>query len=117
MRTPTVPRDTLARPRRLLGFLALERSGSGRDRSARAERSRSERATRRRLAALRPFDRIVAGYATLAFAIGAGESAVMREWSFAVLGGIMTAFGLALLLHDHRRWRAERPLRQVRKST
>lgn len=61
-----------------------------------------------RLAPLRPFDRIVAGYATLAFAVGAGESAVMREWSVTLVGVAMAALGVALLLHDHRRWRAER---------
>lgn len=61
-----------------------------------------------RLAPLRPFDRIVAGYATLAFAVGAGESAVMREWSIALVGVAMALLGVALLLHDHRRWRAER---------
>ena len=61
-----------------------------------------------RLELLRPFERVVAGYATLAFALGAGESAVMREWSFALLGAVLATAGVALLLHDHRRWRAER---------
>ena len=61
-----------------------------------------------RLQPLRPVDRVVAGYATLAFALGAGESAAMREWSFVLLGVILTAAGVALLVHDHRRWRAAR---------
>lgn len=61
-----------------------------------------------RLAPLRSFDRIVAGYATLAFAVGAGESAVMREWSITLIGVAMALLGVALLVHDHRRWRAER---------
>jgi hypothetical protein len=61
-----------------------------------------------RLEPLRPFDRVVAGYATLAFALGAGESAAMHEWRFALLGAIPTAAGVALLLYDHRRWRAAR---------
>ena len=61
-----------------------------------------------RLQPLRPFDRVVAGYATLAFALGAGESAALRDWSFALLGVILTAAGVALLVHDHRRWRAAR---------
>ena len=67
-----------------------------------------------RLQPLRPFDRVVAGYATLAFALGAGESAAMRDWSFALLGVILTAAGVALLMHDHRRWRAERRAASVR---
>lgn len=61
-----------------------------------------------RLEPLRPFDRVVAGYATLAFALGAGESAVLREWRFAMLGATLAALGVALLGHDHRRWRAAR---------
>lgn len=67
------------------------------------------------LAPLRPFDRVVAGYATLAFALGAGESVLVREWSFALLGGIMAASGIALLLHDHRRWRATRAAARLSK--
>lgn len=70
-----------------------------------------------RIAPLRPFDRVVAGYATLAFAFGAAESAIMREWSFALLGGIMTVAGVALLLHDHLRWRAARSRRRSPTST
>ena len=61
-----------------------------------------------RIAPLRPFDRVVAGYATLAFAIAAGESIAMREWVIALFGIALSAAGIALLLHDHRRWRAER---------
>lgn len=60
------------------------------------------------LAPLRPFDRIVAGYATLAFAMGAAESVSVREWIFASLGTVMAALGIALLVHDHLRWRTER---------
>lgn len=60
------------------------------------------------LAPLRPFDRIVAGYATVAFAMGAAESVTVREWIFASLGTVMAALGLALLVHDHLRWRIER---------
>lgn len=74
------------------------------------------RAPRLQLAPLRPFDRVVAGYATLAFALGAGESALVGEWSFALLGGIMAASGVALLLHDHRRWRAERGAARIGKK-
>lgn len=58
--------------------------------------------------ALRPFDRVVAGYATSAFAIGGGHSVMTREWHFALLGFTLTAAGVALLLTDHRRWRIER---------
>ena len=61
-----------------------------------------------RLRPLRPFDRVVAGYATLAFALGGGRSAALRDWRFALLGAVMSVAGVALLLHDHRRWRAER---------
>lgn len=61
-----------------------------------------------RLEPLRPIDRVVAGYATLAFALGAGESVAMRELGFALLGAIPAAAGVALLLYDHRRWRAAR---------
>lgn len=61
-----------------------------------------------RLEPLRPFDRVVAGYATLAFALGSGESAVRREWSFALLGAILAVAGVALIGYDHRRWRAAR---------
>jgi len=61
-----------------------------------------------RLAPLRPFDRIVAGYATLAFALGAARSATMHEWGFVLLGVVFMAAGFALLLHDHRRWRTAR---------
>jgi hypothetical protein len=57
---------------------------------------------------LRSFERVIAGYATLAFALGAGESAVMHEWSYALLGVIFAAAGVALLLYDHRQWRAAR---------
>lgn len=61
-----------------------------------------------RLAPLRPFDRVVAGYATLAFALAAGESIVMHEWMIALFGSALSAAGIALLFHDHRRWRSER---------
>lgn len=61
-----------------------------------------------RLETLRPFERVLAGYATLAFALGAGQSAAMREWSFALLGSILSGAGIVLLVNDHRRWRAER---------
>ena len=61
-----------------------------------------------RLAPLRPFDRVVAGYATLAFALAAGESIAMHEWLIALFGIALSAAGVALLLHDHRRWRSER---------
>ena len=60
------------------------------------------------LVPLRPFDRVVAGYATFAFALGAGESAAVHEWSFALLGAMLAAAGAGLLLIDHRRWRAAR---------
>ena len=60
------------------------------------------------LAPLRPFDRIVAGYATLAFAMGAAESVTVRDWIFASLGALMAGLGIALLVHDHLRWRTER---------
>ncbi|MEO7714321.1 MAG: hypothetical protein ABIV10_15520 [Gemmatimonadaceae bacterium] len=61
-----------------------------------------------RMVPLRPFDRIVAGYATSAFALGGGHSILTREWHFALLGFSCTAAGVALLLADHRRWRAQR---------
>jgi hypothetical protein len=61
-----------------------------------------------RIEPLRPFERVLAAYAALAFALGAAESVVVREWSFAVLGAALSTAGLALLVHDHRRWRAAR---------
>jgi hypothetical protein len=61
-----------------------------------------------RLAPLRPFDRVVAGYATLAFALAAGESIAMHEWLIALFGIALSAAGIALLFNDHRRWRSER---------
>lgn len=70
--------------------------------------SRTVSATWRRVAPLRPFDRIVAGYATSAFALGGGHSLLTREWHFALLGFGFTAAGVALLVADHRRWRAQR---------
>ncbi len=82
-----------------------------------AFRQRRRPDSRVRISPLRPFDRVVAGYATLAFAFGAAESAIMGEWSFALLGGIMTVAGVALLLHDHRRWRASRAQRRSTTST
>jgi hypothetical protein len=64
-----------------------------------------------RLQPLRPFDRVVAGYATLAFALGGGKSATAHEWGFALLGTVMAGAGVALLLLDHRRWRTSRRAR------
>ena len=61
-----------------------------------------------RLAPLRSFDRVVAGYATIAFAIGAARSVVTHEWMFVVLGATMSGTGVVLLVHDHHRWRARR---------
>jgi hypothetical protein len=58
-----------------------------------------------RIPPLRPFDRVVAGYATLAFALAAGESFVVRDWLIAAAGVLLSAAGLVLLAHDHRRWR------------
>jgi hypothetical protein len=63
----------------------------------------------RRLAPLRPVDRVVAGYATSAFALVAGDRLMLREWTIGALGVVMSAAGVVLLVHDHRRWRAERP--------
>jgi hypothetical protein len=59
------------------------------------------------IAPLRPFDRIIAAYATLAFALAAGESIALHEWVLVLLAGAFCAAGVALLLHDHRRWRSE----------
>ena len=70
--------------------------------------SRAASTTGPRIIRLRPFDRIVAGYATSAFALGGGHSVLTREWHFALLGFSFTAAGVALLLADHRRWRAQR---------
>jgi hypothetical protein len=61
-----------------------------------------------RLPPLRPFDRVVGGYATLAFALAAGESIAMHEWAIALCVTMLSAMGIALLLHDHRRWRSQR---------
>jgi hypothetical protein len=61
-----------------------------------------------RLPPLRAPERVLAGYATVAFGIGAAGSVMHREWTFAAIGTIMAAAGVALLLHDHRQWRAVR---------
>jgi hypothetical protein len=60
------------------------------------------------IAPLRPFDRIVAGYVTLAFALALGESVVLHEWVLVLITALFSAAGAALLLHDHRRWRSRR---------
>jgi hypothetical protein len=58
-----------------------------------------------RIAPLRPIDRVVAGYATLAFALAAAEAAAMREWLIAAASVAASVAGVALLSHDHRRSR------------
>lgn len=68
------------------------------------------------LAPLRSADRVVAGYATIAFGIGGIGGAIQRQWIFAVTGAIMAGAGFALLLHDHRRWRVARRIRSGRRS-
>ncbi len=70
--------------------------------------TRSAITSGRRIIPLRSFDRIVAGYATSAFALGGAHSIATREWHFALLGFSFTAAGVALLLADHHRWRAQR---------
>jgi hypothetical protein len=60
-----------------------------------------------RIAPLRPVDRVVAGYATLAFALAAAEALVTREWLVAAASVLLSAFGVMLLRHDHRRSRTD----------
>jgi hypothetical protein len=60
------------------------------------------------IAPLRPFDRVVAAYATLAFALAVGESVALHEWVLVLVAGAFCTAGVALLVHDHRRWQSER---------
>jgi len=60
------------------------------------------------IAPLRPFDRIVAGYVTLAFALALGESVVLHEWVLVLITALFSAAGAALIVYDHRRWRSRR---------
>jgi hypothetical protein len=59
----------------------------------------------RPIAPLRPFDRVVAGYATLAFGLAAAEGIAMRKWLISATSVLLSAAGVALLMYDHRRWR------------